>query len=71
MTIQGTVRDGVIIPDTGIVLPEGQTVEIRWPDSGAAGLDLPGFGIWRDREDMTDSAQAALDIRRRMERREL
>jgi hypothetical protein len=70
MTYRGKVSNGVIVLEEGS-LPEGTPVDITPRDAAdqSRADDLPGFGIWRDREDMTDSAQASLDLRAKAEAR--
>lgn len=71
MAIQerGTVKDGAIELERPLALPDGTTVEVRVQPEAASEpgyrleaeplvediSTLPAFGMWRDRDDMTDS----------------
>jgi len=69
MTYRGIVRGGVVVPEDGVILPEGAEVEISAADLTSTSDSVPGFGLWRDRPDMTDSAEASLRLRREAEKR--
>jgi hypothetical protein len=70
MTYRGTVKNGVIVLESGFDLPDGQPVEITTlPADSAAATDLPGFGLWRDRADLSDAAAGSLRLRQAIERR--
>lgn len=69
MRYTGRVRNGVVLLDDGTPLPEGARVEV-FTVSEEGPVSLPAFGLWRDRSDMTDSAEASLSLRRATERRD-
>jgi hypothetical protein len=70
MTYRGTVKNGVVVLEGDLALPDGMPVEVTPVGDGAPESGLRGaFGIWRDRPGMADSAEAALELRRRVERR--
>ncbi len=52
-------------------LAEGQAVEVTEIQISLASTtgELPGFGLWRDREDIKDSGEESLRLRRSMEQR--
>lgn len=60
---RGKVKDGVIVVD-GPVLPDGTVVRVIPLDDGNVLLgSQPAFGIWRDRDDLGDSENAARLLR--------
>ena len=60
---RGKVKDGVIVVD-GPVLPDGTVVRVIPLDDGDVLLgSQPAFGIWRDRDDLGDSEDAARLLR--------
>lgn len=69
MTYRGIVRGGVVVPEEGVMLPEGAEVEILSAEPAPPTDSVPGFGLWRDRADMTDSGEASLRLRREAEKR--
>jgi PHD/YefM family antitoxin component YafN of YafNO toxin-antitoxin module len=53
------------------MLAEGTPVEVTPVQAAAHGLArAAAFGMWRDRDDLGDSAEAARKLRERSERRE-
>jgi len=68
MTIQAIYENGVFRPSGQVNLPEKTSVLFEPRVVSTAG-DLPGFGLWRDRNDLPDTAQASLQLRRDMEQR--
>jgi hypothetical protein len=74
MSCRGTVKNGVVVLEPGAELPEGAAVEVVAIGAGAKAValtseDLPAFGLWRDRSEFADSADASLELRRQIERR--
>jgi hypothetical protein len=70
MNYRGVVKSGVVVLEPDAHLAEGQAVEvIEIPAASAATAELPGFGLWRDREDIKDSGEESLRLRRNMEQR--
>ncbi len=71
MTYRGTVHNGVVELDGKAKFAEGTPVQVIPvqvdPDSLSM---LDAFGIWRDRDDIKDSTEAAQQLRRRSEQRE-
>ncbi len=60
---RGKVKDGVVVVD-GPVLPDGTIVKVIPVDDGDVRLgSQPAFGIWRDRDDLGDSEDAARKLR--------
>jgi hypothetical protein len=71
MTYRGTVKNGIVVLEAGVELPEGQPVEVvTLPETAAATSDLPGFGLWRDRTELESAAEESLRLRRETERLE-
>jgi hypothetical protein len=72
MTFRGIVQNGIVLLEAGAKLPEGQPVEVTaLPSEATDPADLPGFGLWRDRDDLPNSAaEASLRLRQAIERRE-
>ena len=70
MTYRGTVKNGVVVLEDGTALPEGAAVEVTAIGSaGSQAGALPGFGLWRDRQDLGEAADAARRLRRQVEQR--
>ena len=72
MTYRGIVAQGVIVVTDGSSLPEGQVVDVTLVPAAecpAEPEDLPGFGLWKDRTDIGDTAEFAARLRRSMEER--
>ena len=70
MGFRGTVKNGVIVLEPGAKLPEGQSVEvIELPADASAASGIPGFGLWKDRGEFTDAAEASRQLRRDIENR--
>jgi hypothetical protein len=70
MTYRGIISDGVVVLQDKPDLPDGTVVEVRPISEPDASLEaLPAFGMWRDRKEMDDPAEASLTIRRQVERR--
>ncbi len=69
--VRGTVKDGTIIFERPLALPDGTTVDVRIESMRSldenAPLEvapiiediasLPAFGMWKDRDDMADSVE--------------
>lgn len=71
MTYRGVVKNGVIVLDDSERLPDGTVVEVSPASNGdRPRFGNPAFGMWADRTDMTDSAEASRALRRSIERRE-
>ena len=72
MTYRGIVKNGVVIVEQGARIPEGTPVQVVPLDEDACkGGELPAFGLWRDRTDLPDSAEASLKLRAQTERRNI
>jgi hypothetical protein len=70
MSYRGTIKNGVVVVEAGVRLPEGQTVVVTTvPEISTEAADLPAFGIWSDRKDLGDPAEASFRLRRETERR--
>ena len=70
MTYRGIVQNGVIVLDGGATLAEGTAVQIRALDeNGKSLLCHPALGIWRQRADLGDSAEASRRLRKQLEER--
>jgi predicted DNA-binding antitoxin AbrB/MazE fold protein len=60
MTIAAKYENGVFKPLEGVNLTEGTEVEVRVPEEGKRPgnrrsiKDLPFYGMWADRDDITD-----------------
>lgn len=75
MTFRGIIRNGEIVLPEGVVLPEGTEVDVQpvkkasaqrkrsAKASGKTGRRLPGFGLWKDRADLTDSVEFVKQLR--------
>ena len=71
MTYRGTVHNGVVELEGEANIAEGTPVQVIPVQAGPNSLArLDAFGIWRDRDDLGDSAEAARRLRERSERRE-
>jgi len=68
MTIRAIYENGVFRPTEKVDLPESTSVVFE-PRLVPDDQDLPGFGLWQDRTDLPDAAEASLQLRRAMERR--
>jgi hypothetical protein len=70
MTYRGRVSGGVVVLQEGTQLANGTLVEVTPLEEDHEGFgDLPGFGLWGDRADMTDSGEASLTLRKQLEHR--
>ena len=70
MTYRGTVKNGVIVLDSGAKLPDGTAVQVRpLENDGKSLLRHPALGIWRERADLSDSSEASRRLRRQLEKR--
>ena len=70
MSYLGIVRKGVIVLDGDAQLPEGTAVEVRpVATDGNSLLQHPARGVWHDRSDMSDPAEASLRLRKQLEAR--
>ena len=71
MDYQGTVRGGVVLLDSPASLPDGVVVTVTPVDPPTIPPTipptLPAAGLWRDRTDLGDSADASLRLRRGIE----
>jgi predicted DNA-binding antitoxin AbrB/MazE fold protein len=60
MTIAAKYEDGVFRPLENVTIKEGTIVEVRVPPEGERPTkrqsikDLPFYGMWADRDDITD-----------------
>ena len=75
MTYRGIVKNGVIVIEAGGELPDGQVVDVTTVSTTAPRGDsktenLPAFGLWKDRGEWSDSAEAARQLRQMTESRE-
>lgn len=71
MTYRGIVQNGVIVLDGGAKLADGTAVQIRaLDDKGDSLLSHPAMGIWRERTDLGDSAEASRQLRKQLEERQ-
>ena len=71
MTYRGIMSKGLVVLQDDAVLPDGTLVDVTPVSDTSENLaELPAFGIWRDREDLGDSAEASLKLRRQVELRE-
>ncbi len=66
MSFRGTIKNGVVVLEGPANLPEGQQVDVTPVLTSDA--QLPGFGLWRDRQEITDAAAESLRVRREVER---
>lgn len=63
---RGKVKDGVVVVD-GPVLRDGTIVRVIPLDDGDVLIgSQPAFGIWRDRDDLGDSEDAARRLRQQV-----
>jgi hypothetical protein len=70
MSYRGTVKNGIVVLEGGVKLPDGQSVEVTTlPANSPTANDLPGFGLWQDRTDLTDAAEDSLRLRKAIEHR--
>jgi len=78
---QGTIHNGQIrfnnepdLPEGAsvivVVVNEGQQIGDQKPLTLGDMLDSPLVGLWSDREDITDSAEFARELRERASKRE-
>jgi hypothetical protein len=67
MSFRGTVQGGVIRL-VGAVLPDGQVVDVT-PVPPVPPPPLPAAGLWADRTDLGETAEASLELRRLAESR--
>ena len=63
-TLEGTVQNGGIIFSEPLELPDGAAVRVNIEEKKESGKPLnsdfekqPFFGMWSDRDDMSDSAE--------------
>jgi len=64
MTCRGTVHHGVVELEGEATLAEGTPVQVIPVQTGPESLaNMEAFGVWRDRDDFGDSAEAAGAIR--------
>ena len=60
MTIAAKYENGVFRPLEGVAIREGTIVQVQVPPEGELGVrprsikDLPFYGMWADRDDITD-----------------
>ena len=71
MTVPAKYEDGVFRPLREVRIPEGTLVEVHVPEETPAKRpcsigDTPFAGIWKDREDMTDSVEYINRLRREL-----
>lgn len=81
MTFPTVVRDGLIVINTHGEIPDGTPVEVvrlkkgtkktskRTRKASSSKDPLPGFGGWKHRTDIKDTAEYARELRRRVSRR--
>ncbi len=68
MTYRGVVKKGVVVLEPDSALPDGTVVDVAPIDSTQEPLhDHPAFGIWRNREDMSDPVEASRRLRETIE----
>jgi hypothetical protein len=71
MTYRGIISKGVVVLPDEAGLPDGTLVEVKPVTESSDNLgELPAFGIWRDRSDLGDSAEASLKLRESLECRD-
>jgi hypothetical protein len=70
MTYSGVVKNGVVELEGPEKLPDGQRVEVTPVTATTGDTTLPAFGLWRDRTDISDSADASRKLREQIERRQ-
>jgi len=69
MTIAAKYEDGVFRPLEAMTIKEGTIVEVRVPPEGEAPSkrpsikDLPFYGMWTDRDDITDGVSYVNKLR--------
>jgi hypothetical protein len=69
MTIAARYEDGVFRPLENVNIKEGTIVEVRVPSEGEPQgkrpsiKDLPFYGMWADRDDITDGVSYANKLR--------
>ena len=69
MTIAAKYEDGVFRPLENVTIKEGTIVEVRVPPEGepptkrASIKDLPFYGMWADRDDITDGVSYVNNLR--------
>ena len=69
MTIAARYEDGVLRPLEDVTIKEGTIVEVRVPSEGEPPhkrpsiKDLPFFGMWADRDDITDGVSYVNKLR--------
>jgi hypothetical protein len=69
MTIPARYENGIFRPLEEVAIKEGRVVEVHVPaESTAPGRrpsvkDLPFFGLWADRDDITDGVSYVNDLR--------
>ncbi len=69
MNYRGVVKKGVVVLEPDSLLPDGTVVDVAPVDSAREPLrNHPAFGIWRDREDMSDPVEASRRLRETIER---
>ena len=71
MTYRGIISKGTVVLQDEAALPDGTFVEVTPVSDAADNLgQLPAFGIWRDRSDLGDAAEASLKLRKLVELRD-
>lgn len=70
MIYRGVVQGGVVIIK-GDKPADGTVVHVQpaADDLSRQPEELPGFGLWRNRQDIPDSGEASLVLRRQIEQR--
>jgi hypothetical protein len=69
MTIPARYENGIFRPLAEVAIKEGTVVEVRvptgsQPSSGRRSIkDLPFYGLWADRNDITDGVSYVNDLR--------
>jgi predicted DNA-binding antitoxin AbrB/MazE fold protein len=69
MTIRAQYENGIFRPLEEVAIKEGTVVEVHVPEGSDSPRarrsikDLPFFGIWADRDDITDGVSYVTDLR--------
>jgi predicted DNA-binding antitoxin AbrB/MazE fold protein len=71
MTISARYENGVFKPLQEVPIEEGTVVEVRLPAESPAKrpgsiADSPFAGMWKDREDISDSVEYVNQLRRKL-----
>lgn len=70
MSYRGIVKNGVIVLEAGAQLPDGTAAQVQpLADDGESLLRHSAMGIWRERADVSDAAEASRRFRKQIEER--